>query len=195
MGCCPQKREGERASLTESASVATARLALPHAALGLANRHDADAGIEMDLATRIRSRVLRLALQQLFQDAGLAISPGEEMRGVNRRHATHTLDALVAKAFAVRKVPAPTDLSIRTAERDAWSRYARIRRWSLARDMLARLVEVWIALDRAALLERAGFVCDVSIAFDAEVSPRNVLVTGVPGQSTSTATGSVNHDE
>jgi hypothetical protein len=51
-----------------------------------------------------------------------------------------------------------------------------MRRWELPRTMLARLIEVWVALDRAMLLVRSGRRVDVSMAFDAQVSPRNVAV-------------------
>ena len=180
IGCCPQKRIGDRAPLTDIDGVASSQLTLPHAALGLANVRDGGDGIEADLATRIRSRVHRFALHALLDARGIILAPGEEMRGVNRRTATLDFEALVSKAFSVRSLPAPSATIVRAADRSAWERYARIRRWMLPRDMLARVVEVWVALDRAAYLEAHGYACDVTIAFDRETSPRNVAMVGAP---------------
>ena len=42
--------------------------------------------------------------------------------------------------------------------------------------MLGRLIEVWVALDRGALLTEAGYAAEVVVAFDASVSPRNVAL-------------------
>jgi hypothetical protein len=44
--------------------------------------------------------------------------------------------------------------------------------------MLARSVEVWVALDRAEHLRRRGYDASVVLAFEASVSPRNVAVLG-----------------
>jgi hypothetical protein len=121
-----------------------------------------------------------MALRAALLAEGHAIGPGEEMRGVNRRRATGALDALVASACAVRAWPTPTAAAIAEAGRSAAEAYERVRRWSLPRAMLARLIEVWIALDRAAWLESMGYEAEVVAAFDASLSPRNVAVLGRP---------------
>ncbi|MDP3216716.1 MAG: methyltransferase, partial [Deltaproteobacteria bacterium] len=74
----------------------------------------------------------------------------------------------------------PTAAAVAAAGASAAAEYERLRRWSLPRAMLARLVEVWVALDRAAWLRELGYATEVVEAFDATVSPRNVAVLGRP---------------
>lgn len=180
VGCCLQKREGDRAPLVVAEGVTAPALTLGRAVLGLGNACDGDEGVEDDLATRITSRVHRIALRAALLAEGHEIAPGEEMRGVNRRRATGALDALVASACAVRGWPTPSPAAIAEAGRAAAASYERTRRWSLPRAMLARLLEVWIALDRAAWLASRGYDAEVVAAFDPALSPRNVAVLGRP---------------
>ncbi len=56
----------------------------------------------------------------------------------------------------------------------ATERYAVIRRLSLPRSMLARLIEVLVSLDRAVHLEERGLEVAVATLFEREVSPRNI---------------------
>ncbi|MFO0608586.1 MAG: methyltransferase [Polyangiales bacterium] len=174
VGCCLQKRDGARDALAGS----DARLTLGRGVLGLGNARDGDDGVEDDLATRTRSRVQRRALAALLREAGHAVAAGEEMRGVNRRRATGDFGALVGAAFGRRGLGAPTEAAAREALAAAWRAYAVERRMALPRAMLARLVEVWVALDRAEHLRRGGYEAQVVAAFDASVSPRNVAVLG-----------------
>lgn len=178
IGCCLQKREGARPPLATPEGVAPEALTIGRTVLGLGNARDGDEGVEDDLATRTRSRVQRRALARLFREAGSGLPAGEEMRGVNRRRATGDFDAFVALAFAAHRVAAPPPQAVRAALTVAWSDYSRERRWALPRAMLARPVEVWVALDRAEHLRRRGYDASVALAFDAAVSPRNVAVLG-----------------
>jgi hypothetical protein len=52
--------------------------------------------------------------------------------------------------------------------------YAVIRRLSLPRSMLARLIEVLVSLDRAVHLEERGLTVAVATLFERAVSPRNI---------------------
>jgi hypothetical protein len=52
--------------------------------------------------------------------------------------------------------------------------YALIRRLSLPRSMLARLIEVLVSLDRAVHLEERGLQVGVATLFEQGVSPRNI---------------------
>ncbi len=177
VGCCLQKREGDRPSLADATNDS---LTLGHAALGLGNVRDGDEGIEADLAQRTASRVNRMALAALLLEAGQAMPHGGEMRGINRRRANGSLAHLVTAAFAVRGLSVPAKEVQARAEREAHAAYAYQRRWELPRTMLARAIEVWVALDRAALLARAGYVCEVKVLFPACVSPRNIAVLASP---------------
>ena len=176
VGCCYQKRPGDRPPLVVPAGLTAAALTLPRAVLGCANAIHGEDGVEADLATRSISRANRLALRGLLVSAGASVAPGEEMRGVNRRRATGTLADLAGHVFARRGLATPTSASLREASQAAARAHARVRRWALPRTMLGRLVETWIALDRAMLLGEAGHEADVVLAFDAVESPRNVAV-------------------
>lgn len=176
VGCCLQKRDGPRAPLAARQEPLRTTLTLARAVLGLGNARDGDDGIEDDLAVRNAARVHRIALRMLLCDAGLDVAPGEEMRGINRRRATGTLGALVSHAFATRQLPLPDEGSVRRAGEAAERGYARTRRFALARAMLARLIEVWVALDRAESLRQCGYRVSVVQAFDRAISPRNLAV-------------------
>ena len=178
VGCCLQKREGPRAAMAAAAGVSTEALTIGRAVLGLGNSCDGEEGVEEVLAVRTASRVNRMALRVALLAAGLRLETGEEMRGVNRRRATGALAELVECACAVRGVATPSAEAIAAAGRSAAAEYERLRRWALARAMLARLVEVWVALDRAAWLRGMGYATEVLVAFDPAVSPRNVAVLG-----------------
>jgi SAM-dependent methyltransferase len=177
VGCCLQKRDGDRRSLGDATNDS---LTLGHAALGLGNVRDGDEGIEADLAARTASRVNRMALAALLLEAGQTMPHGGEMRGINRRRANGTLADLVTAAFAVRGLPVPSTEKQSRAAREAHAAYAYQRRWELPRTMLARAIEVWVALDRAALLVRAGYTCEVKVLFPARVSPRNIALLATP---------------
>jgi SAM-dependent methyltransferase len=178
VGCCLQKRDGDRAALVIPEGVSAEALRIGRAVLGLGNACDGEEGVEETLAVRAASRVHRMALRSVLSAAGHRVAAGEEMRGVNRRRATGALDELVACAFAVRGAPPPPAAAIAEAGRRAAEAYDLLRRWALPRAMLARLVEVWVALDRAECLQAMGYATEVLEAFDATVSPRNVAVLG-----------------
>jgi SAM-dependent methyltransferase len=176
VGCCLQKRSAAREPLAVAVGITPESLTLDRRVLGLGNARDGDEGVEDDLATRTRSRVQRRALAAVFGAVGHAVDAGEEMRGVNRRRAMGDFAALVALAFAAHGVDAPPLAVTRAALAAAQADYAHERRWALPRAMLARLVEVWVALDRAVHLQQRGYEATVGVAFDAAESPRNVAV-------------------
>lgn len=178
IGCCLQKRPGARAPLVVPAGLSAEALTLPRAVLGLANTRTGEEGIEADLATRTRSRQNRFALGLALQAAGHPVAPGEELRGVNRRRTTGDFAALARLAFTARGLATPTRAALDDAARAAVAGYAKQRRWELPRLMLGRLIEVWVALDRAAFLAEAGYETEVAVAFDASASPRNVCMLG-----------------
>jgi hypothetical protein len=127
----------------------------------------------------MRAREIRFALRALLTTRGLKdLLPGEEMRGINRRRARpkNGLGPLAARACALRGLPAPTDAELRHHEADARRRHAAVRRLSLPRSMLARLVEIAVVLDRAAALEERGLHVRVATIFDRATSPRNVAL-------------------
>lgn len=178
IGCCLQKREGDREALVVPEGMRAEELTIGRGVLGLGNARDGEEGVEEGLAVRAASRVNRMALRAALMAAGQRVESGEEMRGVNRRRATGAFSELAERAFAARGLSAPSAEAIEAAARSASAEYELTRRWELPRAMLARLVEVWVALDRAAWLRSMGYETEVLTAFEASVSPRNVAVLG-----------------
>jgi SAM-dependent methyltransferase len=179
VGCCLQKRrQPARRPLCPEVGLAFAsHLELPTGLLGLSNLTPRDEGVEASRESNLDARARRLALRRLLAErGGLALRPGAEMDGVNRRAAQRELPALVARVFAQRGLPAPTAQDVEEADR--WSRacYARMRRFALPRALLGRALEVYVALDRARHLEANGFEVTVSALFPAEVSARNLVI-------------------
>lgn len=173
VSCCLQKISGrERAPLSHTAAATRASLRREH--LGLANLTAQPQGVEASIDVTIAARQTRYALGQLLRARGVALEPGAEMSGVNRRQANAGLRRVAERALALRELPPPSDAEIAEHEAAARRDYAVIRRLSLPRSMLARLVEVLVSLDRAAHLEERGLAVSVATLFDRRVSPRNI---------------------
>src|SRR6185503_11099354 len=109
---------------------------------------------------------LRLLLRRRAHD----VAPGEEMRGINRRRARAGLDDLARRALQARGLAPARPDELAACEEEAARRYAIVRRLSLPRSMVGRLLEVAIVLDRAAFLEEQGYDVRVGTLFDDEVS-------------------------
>jgi len=62
------------------------------------------------------------------------------------------------------------------ALQDGCHHVARARRLGVVRGVFRRLVEVFIALDRALLLEEAGFNVDIGVFCSRDITPRNILL-------------------
>jgi hypothetical protein len=173
VACCPQKISAPQRHALGSAS---GGLTLRRQALGLANLTARAHGVEAPIEQTMRSRETRYALRRLLEGRGIPTEAGAEMRGINRRRTRGGLDAVAPKALALRSLAPATSDEIVHCEREARSRYGAIRRWSLPRSMLARLVELALVLDRAAALEDAGAHVRVAVLFDSDVSPRNLAL-------------------
>jgi hypothetical protein len=106
----------------------------------------------------------------------LPVGAGEEMRGINRRRAQAGFDELARHALARLGLPAPTATELRTHAGEARRDYAIMRRLALPRNMLARLVELAVVLDRAALLEEQGHCVQLGQFVEPQVTPRNTVL-------------------
>ena len=173
VSCCLQKIEGAARS---PLSRAAAGLTLQRETLGLANLTSRPRGVEASLDATLAAREARYALHRLLRERGVPLAPGEEMRGINRRRAHAGLAVIAAQALALRGLPAPGEAEIRRHEDEARRRYAQVRRLSLPRSMLARLVELAVVLDRAAALEESGHHVHVATLFERAVTPRNIAL-------------------
>ncbi len=176
VGCCLQKRRsGERVSLCAPAALERA-LALPKPLLGLSNLTARDEGVEATRVENLAARERRIALHRLLAEAGVPLGVGRELEGLNRRVAHHALADLVARAFVLRGLTPPS--ADRIAKAAAWAagEHARVRRLGLPRGLLARVLEVFVLLDRAVYLEQHGFEVAIGSLFAARVSPRNLAL-------------------
>ncbi|HEV8547588.1 MAG TPA: methyltransferase [Polyangiaceae bacterium] len=171
--CCFQKIAGaKRAMLSQAGGT----LALEKPVLGLANLTSQAMGVEASLGDNLRGRQARLGLRHLLQARGLALAPGEEMRGVNRRRAQAGFSELAATVLAARQLPPPTPAELRQHAARAEREHAAVRRLSLPRHLLSRLVEVTVVLDRGALLEEKGQFVLVAELFEQRITPRNTVL-------------------
>jgi hypothetical protein len=173
ISCCMQKIGGER---REGLSRMGAALSLPRSALGLANLSVSPEGVETSLKEALRAREVRFALRLLLQSRGVTLAPGEEMRGINRRRARDGLSELAERALVARSLGAARPDEIEQHERSAAKAYARVRRLSLPRNLLARLLEQTIVLDRAVALEERGHAVRVATFCDRAATPRNLAL-------------------
>ena len=176
VGCCLQKRrQPSRRPLCAGLGLADA-LDLPRALLGLSNLTAGDEGVEATRSENLAARERRLALYRLLSEREGPLRLGAEIEGMNRRSAQRDLSLLVARAFALRGRPMPSRKAIDEAASWARVEHARSRRLSVPRALLARLLEVYVLLDRAAYLEEHGFVVEFGALFPSTVSPRNLAL-------------------
>jgi hypothetical protein len=173
VSCCLQKTSAaHRSPLSQAARGLTLR----RGALGLTNLTPREAGVEANMAENLRAREARLALRYLLRSRGLSVSAGEEMRGVNRRRAQSGFADLAAHALALRQLAAPAPTELRLHADSARRDHAAMRRLSLPRSLLARLVELAVVRDRAAALEECGQAVAVAQGFAPGVTPRNTVL-------------------
>ena len=198
IGCCLQKRRApSRRPLCDAPGLSGA-LDLPRRLLGLSNLTARDDGVEATRAQNLAGRERRLALHRLLSAAGVgsgsdadrgartgaALRLGAEIEGLNRRASRLDLPLLVERAFGLRRLPAPSAAAIEEAAAWATVQHGRARRLSLPRAMLARVLEVFVLLDRALYLEGHGFAVTVGEAFPASVSARNLAIVAAPAART-----------
>jgi len=171
VSCCLQKISTPvRAALSRAAD----GFALRKDTLGLSNLTSQAFGVEASIEHTIRARQARYALRLLLSARGLEIAPGAEMQGVNRRQAHAGLAAIAQRSLGLHALPPANDAEIAAFEREAQRKFDAIRRFSLPRDMLARVIELSVILDRAARLEESGYAVSVATIFERAVTPRNV---------------------
>jgi len=173
LGCCPQKIRGaHRAPLVPGGP------SFPREILGLANVMARTAGVEGDLRRALATKESRLALRYMLAARGVCIPAGEEMRGVNRRKANAGFAVFAEAVCRARAFPPPSREEVVAAADKAHAHYVAQRRLSLPRSMLGRVLECFLALDRALFLQSRGYRVTVVELFAAAYSPRNLAVLG-----------------
>lgn len=176
VGCCLQKRRSSSRRPLCSAPEHGEALDLPKALLGLSNLTARDDGVEATRAENLAGRERRLALHRLLSAHDTSLRAFAEIDGLNRRAAQRDLGALVARAFALRGLEPPSAAAIDDAARWARGHHAQVRRLSLPRHLLARVLEVFVLLDRARHLEERGYDVTAGTLFPVEASARNLAL-------------------
>lgn len=147
---------------------------VPAEALGLGNLALGAQGVEASRAENLAARDRRRALRHLLAARGVAIAPGAELAGLNRRRAHDELETLANQVFAASWLNPPATAELATAARLAALDSARARRLELPRAALGRLFELAVNLDRARRLRDRGLQVTLGTVFDARHSPRNL---------------------
>jgi SAM-dependent methyltransferase len=142
--------------------------------LGLTNLTAQPQGVEASIDVTIGARQTRYALALLLRARGVELEAGAEMSGINRRRANQGLATVAQLALMQRGLAPANAAELTQIETLAAEHYALIRRLSLPRSMLARLIEVLVSLDRAVHLEERGLDVQVATLFERGVSPRNI---------------------
>jgi SAM-dependent methyltransferase len=171
VSCCAQKIA---AAARPALSAAMAGITLGREVLGLSNLAARAEGVETTLRRSLQAREARHGLLLLLRERGLALAPGEELYGLNRRRAHGDFAELARSALAARGLHEPSAAELRHAERTGRAEFGCMRRLSLPRNALARLLELAVVLDRARALEAAGLAVVVAEVFEPAVSPRNL---------------------
>lgn len=176
VGCCLQKMRAEVRLPLDADRPRSREVALPRSLLGLSNFTPREQGVEATRAENVTARERRLALHALLSAAVGPMRIGAEMDGLNRRAAHGELYAMVTRAHELRGLPVPPKQAAEDAQRAAKVLHGRIRRLSLPRVLLGRVLEMFIFIDRALHLESAGFEVRIGTAFPKEVSARNLTL-------------------
>jgi hypothetical protein len=175
VSCCPQKRSAPvREPLSQAAQ--SYGLSFQREVLGLANLTHRRNCLAAPLVEVQAARERRYAVELLLRDRGCDETALRPMRGLSRRRSYHGLEELAEVALSRCGARAPTLSELEDVRARASVEYAAVRRLGLARNMLSRLFELGIVLDRAACLMEGGFEARVVQGFDPEVSPRNLVL-------------------
>lgn len=192
ISCCLQKiSKPRRTPLSDAAR----GVSFSRGVLGLTNQTAQSMGVEGTLAEILSARSVCYALFLLLRARGIELEPGAAMSGINRRRAAHGLRAVAGQALTLRGLAAASEREIAHYAAVSEAHCRILRRLSLPRAALARLVEVTITLDRAAHFEEQGFRTVTGVIFDTSISPRNLAVFASRDETVLPARGSGSQDE
>ena len=173
VSCCLQKiNTPQRSPLSQAAH----ELALQKDTLGLSNLTSQAFGVEASIEHTMQARQARYALGELLRARGLVVEPGAEMSGINRRRAHKGLAEIALRATELRGLPPPSAQELADTEQRAALHFHAVRRLSLPRNLLGRVIEITVVLDRAAHLLERGYAVQVATLFERAVTPRNIAL-------------------
>src|SRR5690606_21536124 len=87
-----------------------------------------------------------------------------------------SFEAYCRDLAALKNLPEPAHSDWAALEQDGWKRLAQVRNLELVRGLFRRPLELWLALDRALLLEEHGYNVRLGTFCSAELTPRNLLL-------------------
>ncbi len=172
VSCCQQKIDTPR---REALSTRGQRLGLSYRRelLGLSNL-----AWGVGTAVSMRARATRHALRLLLRSRGITATEGDVAHGINKKRFRKDLATVAETAFAARGLAPATVEELTSHEALGRRAFGRIRRLSLPRNMLGRVLEIAIVLDRSAYLQEHDFDVSMVPMFDVDVSPRNLGIVG-----------------
>jgi SAM-dependent methyltransferase len=186
VSCCLQKLQGGDAALRLRSPVsATAKsnpvvynaLRADAKTLGVTNRVRGFAG-----GSDLLARETRVALRMLLSSRGHAVGPISDVSGLSRHRMRRGIRAVAEQALEARgdKTPVSHD-EIDTCVMRAHEEYVRMRKLNLPRAMLGEVLEQAVVLDRAAVLEEAGYLNVRTLRmFPDDISMRNLGIVAYP---------------
>lgn len=177
VSCCLQKHQHNlpvRCPLSYSArsSCLNSLLTIPQATLGATN---ASHGYKRK--SDLSARETRHAVRLLLRKSGI-IHIGNEMKGISRHAFKNGLEA-VTESIAVERGMQEGVFSktlIKNCEKTAKQEYRIMRALTLPRASAAVFLEMAIVLDRAAVLEEAGFNVATCRIWPDDISARNLCI-------------------
>jgi len=89
-----------------------------------------------------------------------------------------TFEAFCHWAAQQKGIVLPAGVDWRAHEAAGWQRQREVARLELARHLFRRPLEVWLALDRVAFLEEAGYAVELGTFCPRELTPRNLVLRG-----------------
>lgn len=175
VACCHQKIRGVR-RLALSRQARARGLDFAREVLGLANLVSRAVGFEGSLAGALEARQRRHALAHLLRDRGIDLSLEDLRHALHRRESFSDWAAFATRALHGLELPPPSSAELTASLVTARQELGQIRRLSLPRHLLARLLELGLAIDRAAYLAEAGLEPLIQEVFDSDASPRNLAL-------------------
>lgn len=175
VACCHQKIRGpSRAPLSRRA--ASRGMTFPRGVLGLANLISRSVGFEGPLSSAFEARAHRHALAHLLRARGVD-RPLDSLRHARkRRHSFTDWPTFARQSLEAWGLPPASSAELQACLAGSIEELGRMRRLSLPRNLLARLLELALVLDRSCLLAEAGFEPRVVEVFSSAASPRNLAL-------------------
>lgn len=129
-----------------------------------------------EIRLRVRAMAWKLGFTELLRGAPEPRRP-RALAGVPQVWLKESFEEFCRRLARRESVPVPAGTDWAALEASGWERRAEAARLGLVRAAFRRPLEAWLALDRARFLEQLGYTVRVVSFCDAQVSPRNLLIS------------------